>query len=409
MSSKEVNRASVLQNVSAGIITLRKASELLSLSYPQTKRIWAKFKQNGPKGLISKKRGKPSNRAVSCERRSEIAAVIKQHYYDCKPLFVSEKLQERHEMNYSSEFTRQLMIEHKLWFSRQFKGNLHQRRPRRECEGELVQMDASDHNWFEGRGPRCHLHLLVDDATSKILGGCFRPEETTEGYFQACFPYFEKRGLPKSFYTDKRGTFVVNQGEDRGDTQFGRALKELGIAIILAHSPEAKGRIERVFGILQERLIWEMRIQGISTIEDANGFLPSFFEKYNKMFSVEPSNPFDAHRSLSQTQNLKYILCTKDTRTVTKNLEVQFNTITYQLDVPTELQRSIRGAKIEAGITLEGKVFFQFMGKILRFREYSYRNIKEEVNFEALVKSWKSKKPPPPPSKNHPWRKWAAA
>ena len=268
-------------------------------------------------------------------------------------------------------------------------------------------MDASDHDWFEGRGPRCHLHLLIDDATSKILGGNFKLEETTEGYFQACSPYFAKRGLPINFYNDKRGTFVVNQGKNRGDTQFGRALKELGIGMILAHSPEAKGRIERVFGTLQNRLVWEMRIQGISTIEDANGFLPSFFEKYNKMFSVEPKNPFDAHRPLSQNQDLKYILCAKEIRSVSKNLEVQFKNTIYQLEVPAELQNSIRRAKIEAGITLEGEVFFQFMGKDVKYKKYGDQvNIREEVNLEVAAKSWKSKKAT---SKNHPWKRlWVA-
>lgn len=409
MSSKEVNRGTVLNNVSSGVITLRKASDLLNLSYPQTKRIWAKFKQNGPKGLISKKRGKPSNRAVSQESRGEIVAIIEQHYYECKPLFVSEKLQERHGMKYSSEFIRQLMIKSRLWTPKVSKRKLHQRRLRRECEGELVQMDASDHDWFEGRGPKCHLHLLIDDATSKILGGWFSPEETTEGYFQACLPYFAKRGLPRSFYNDKRGTFVVNQGKDRGrDTQFGRAVKELGIAMILAHSPEAKGRIERTFGTLQDRLVWEMRLEGISTIKDANKFLPSFIEKHNKKFSEEPKNSFDAHRPLSQTQDLKYILCCKEVRVVTKNLEVQFKNEIYRLEIPKEEQEKIRRAKIEVGTTLEGEVFFQFLGKLVKYKKFSeIAYIEEKVDFEKLAKSWTGRTHNSSP-KNHPWRKWAA-
>jgi transposase InsO family protein len=405
MSLKENSRAMLLQNVNSGLITLRKASNLLCLSYPQTKRIWAKFKQNGPKGLISKKRGKPSNRMVSRERRAEVASIIRQNYYDMKPLFTSEKLKEKHGINYSSEFIRQLMIEYKLWFPKEVRRKIHQRRSRRECEGELVQMDASDHDWFEGRGPCCHLHLLVDDATSKILGGYFTPEETTEGYFRACLPYFVKKGLPISFYNDKRGTFVVNQGKNKGDTQFRRALKELGVGMILAHSPEAKGRIERVFGTLQERLVWEMRVQGISTIEDANGFLPSFFEEYNIKFSVEPENPFDAHRPLSQNQNLKYILCAKEVRTVTKNLEVQFKSTIYQLDVPRELQKSIRRAKIEVGTTLEGMVFFQFRGKLISYRKYNDQiYIEKMLSLEEQSKSWKDKKRKAHSGK-HPWRR----
>ena len=280
MSSKETERALRMQDVKSGIITVKKASILLGLSYTQTKRLWSRFKKEGPKGLISLKRGRKSNRAVPNERRQEIAKIIIDNYYDCKPLFVSEKLAERHNITFSSEFIRQLMIEYHLWMPGKSKKKNHQRRERRECEGELVQIDASDHCWFEDRGPRCHLHALIDDATSKIHGAYFTPEETTEGYYRACLPYFEREGLPVSFYNDKRGTFIVNKGKNRGETQFSRAMKELGIKMVFAHSPQAKGRIERAFGILQERLVWEMRIAGISTIEEANKFLPSFLQEH---------------------------------------------------------------------------------------------------------------------------------
>ncbi len=320
MSEKEVNRALVLQQVMGGTINLKKASMLMKLSYPQTKRVWAKFKQEGARGLISKKRGRKSNRAVSNEHCQQIVKIIKDNYYDCGPLFIAEKLEEHHNIKYSSEFIRQIMIKYHLWVPKTSKKKTHQRRARRECEGELVQMDASDHDWFEGRAPKCHLHLLVDDATSKIYGGYFTKEETTEGYFKACLPYFEKEGLPISFYNDKRGTFKVNQGEKQGETQFARAMRELGVEMIFAHSPQAKGRIERMFGTLQERLIWEMRIEHISSIEEANKFLPGFFEKHNNKFAVEPASSFNAHQLLSRKQSLKYILCSKLERTVTKNL-----------------------------------------------------------------------------------------
>jgi transposase len=406
MSLKEMERAMILHKVKSKTITLKKASSLLGLSYPQAKRLWSGFKKEGPKGLISKKRGKKSNRAVPKEQRQEIAKIINDNYCECKPLFVSEKLEERHNIKFSSEFIRQLMIEYHLWIPGKSKKKIHQRRERRECEGELVHADASDHDWFEGRGPRCHLHLLIDDATSKILGAYFAPEETTEGYFRACLPYFEKEGLPINFYNDKRGTFIVNQGKNRGETQFARAMKELGVKMIFAHSPQAKGRIERAFGTLQDRLVWEMRIAGISNIEEANRFLPSFFEEFNKRFSIEPANSFNAHRQLNQSQPLKYILCTKDVRKVTKNLEVQFCNTTYQLKPPSDLQEELKRSKVEVITTLDGEVAFQYKGKMIehkKFSEIPYFEKRPSVN--ELIGNWKDRPGICRPGKDHPWRK----
>jgi len=254
MSQKEVDRALVLAKVQASQISLKQASREMNLSYPQTKRLWSRYKKEGPKGLISKKRGAKSNRSVSDEDRKKIVRIISEHYWDCKPLFISEKLEQYHDIKYSSEFIRQVMIEYRLWVPKKNKAKTHPRRIRRASEGELLQGDASDHDWFEGRGPRCHLHLFVDDATSNMAGGWFEMEETTKGYYKALEPILKQKGRPVSLYTDKRGTFVVNQGNKHGKTQFGRAMAELEINMITAHSPQAKGRIERAFGTLQNDL-----------------------------------------------------------------------------------------------------------------------------------------------------------
>jgi hypothetical protein len=378
MSMKESQRALTLQDVKSGVINLKEASVLLELSYPQTKRLWSKFKKQGPKGLISKKRGRPSNRAVSENQRREIADIIAKNYQGCKPLFISEKLEERHGRKFSSEFIRQLMIDYHYWIPNLKKKKIHQRRSRREREGELVQMDASDHAWFEDRGPRCHLHLLVDDASSKIYGGYFALEETTEGYFKACKLYFEKKGLPISFYTDKRGTFKVNQGNKNGETQFQRAMKELGVGMIYAHSPEAKGRIERVFGTLQERLVWEMRIANISCIEEGNKYLPKFIEQYNKKFAVEPANPFNAHRQLKQRRRLKYILCRKEQRIVSKNLEIEFENQIYQLISSDQKQDCLKKKSVDVIIALDGEVRIEFQGRRIKYKKFSEQNYREE-------------------------------
>lgn len=404
MSSKEIDREAIFSKVKDRQLNLVQASKLLGLSYPQTKRIWSKYKKEGRKSLISKKRGQRSNRAVSPQKCQEIIQIIEKHYLCCKPLFISEKLKERHNISFSSEFIRQLMIKHNLWIPHKKKQRLHQRRQRRECEGELEQIDASDHAWFEDRGPKCHLHLLVDDATSKIMGGHFAPEETTEGYYKACLPYFERMGRPINLYSDKRGTFVVNNGSNDKETQFSRAMKELEIGMITAHSPQAKGRIERVFGTLQERLVWEMRLSNISTIEEANDFLPSFFETYNKKYSEQPANTFNAHRPLNQGMELKYILCTKEERVVSKNLEVNYKNQIYQLHPSENLKLKLKNSRITVITTLENEIVFEYKGYYVKYVIFKDQVENHRIDMEFLMNSWKTKNVYIPP-KNHPYKR----
>jgi len=405
MTQKEVDRSLVLNKVKEKQILLKTASKLMCLSYPQTKRLWARYKEKGPKGLISKKRGRISNRAISQEERKRIVKIISHHYESCSPLFISEKLAQYHSIKYSSEFIRQLMIEYKLWFPKKRKANIYQRRTRREMEGDLIQVDASDHDWFEGRASRCHLHLLVDDATSKIVGGYFDREETTEGYYKAFFPFLQKYGRPINIYTDKRGTFVVNQGEQRRKTQFARAMKELDIKMITAHSPQAKGRIERAFGTLQERLVWEMRIKNICSIQAANDYLPQFFIDYNHKYSKKPSSSINAYRPLNHNSSLKYILCHKEERCISRNLEVQYQNQIYQLNPPVELQIKLKGAKVIVITTLDGELIFEHGGYHLDYecyQELQYQPSKQSV--ATLSAQWKNKNRRKP-SKHHPWKR----
>lgn len=405
MSQKEIDRAFVLSKVKEGQITLRQAAHRMSLSYAQTKRVWACYKKEGRKGLISKKRGRKSNRAVCPEKRQEIFQIIQRHYGGCKPLFITEKLSEHHKIYYSSEFIRKLMIDEGMWFSRRKKGKAHPRRPRKEAAGLLLQADASDHDWLEGRGPRCHLHLYIDDATSKIEGGQFELEETTEGYYRALERVLRKKGRPVSLYTDKRGTFVVNQGKKRGKTQFARAMEELEIKMIIAHSPQAKGRIERAFGTLQERLVWEMRIHNICTLEEANAFLPTFLEKHNRKYAKEPLSPLDAYRPLNKKKELKYILSRKEKRRVSKNLEVQYKNEIYQLREPHGV--SLKNQEIAIITTLDNDRVFEYKGHLLEavsYLEVEYK--KPEICIDQLMKKWKGKGLCKP-SVKHPWRQRA--
>lgn len=407
MSQKEIRRAATLEAFKEKRITLAKAAELLELSYCQTKRIWAKYKKEGSKGLVSKRRGKKSNRAVKEVKQQEVLKIIIEFYQGCKPLFISEKLLEKYGYKYSSEFVRQLMIKHHLWVPKKSKRSTHPRRDRRESEGEMSQMDASKHWWFECRGPQCHLHILIDDATSTIYGAYFDIEETKEGYFNACKYYFDKKGLPLSVYHDKRSTFIVNHGEKRGATQFSRAMKELDIKMIFAHTPQAKGRVERAFKTLQERLVWEMRDANISTVEEANKFLPSFINKHNEKYAVQPFSSFNAHRPLSQNQNLNHILCTKNQRCVSKNLEIQYKNTIYQLITPSNFAFNLSKKKIDVIETLKGELIFEYKGVVIKYQEYNKQpHEPKKLNIKEMAASWKkaeeSRSKPAP--KNHPWK-----
>jgi hypothetical protein len=272
------------------------------------------------------------------------------------------------------------MIEHHLWIPRRSKKQIHQRRDRKECEGELVQIDASDHRWFENRGPKCHLHIIVDDATGKIKGGYFAKEETTIGYYRAFKPYLEREGRPVNIYCDRRGTFKVNGGKNRAITQFQRAMKELGIGMIYAMSPEAKGRVERTFGTLQDRLVCELRLKHISTIEEANAYLPEFIADYNTKYGKAPASPFNAHRNLNSEQELKYILCFKHIRKITKHLEISYKGKIYQLE---EKHYGLKKGKVEIVETLDGELLFKHNGVKLKASIFIDRPKEQEINKNA--------------------------
>jgi hypothetical protein len=350
-------------------ITLVMAAEFIRLGYRQIKRLWKEYNKFGINGVISKKRGKPSSRRIPEQRRSEIAGIISSKYPDFKPGFATEKLEELDGIALSSETIRQIMIEYKIWFPRKGKGPVHPRRERRSCVGALLQTDASNHLWFEDRGPKCHLYIIIDDATSEITDGYFELEETTAGYFKLFASYFEKNGIPVSIYSDKRGVFRVNQGGKRGLTQFGRAMKELGIEIIYAHSAPAKGRVERAFETLQDRLVLEMRLLNISTIEEGNAYIRTYLAKHNLKYSVVPANPHNAHLPLKSNRPLKYILCSKYKRIVSKNLEVNYGNNIFQI-VPDKTTLHLKKMEIDVIETLDGEIRLEHRGEKITFKKY---------------------------------------
>ncbi len=305
MSVKEAERLGVMRQIDKKILNIRQASEQLGVSLRQAKRIRKRYLIEGEKGLISKKRGAVSGNKIPDEVRDKVMNLVKTTYQNFGPTLACEKLEERDGIELSSETLRKWMIEEGLRKPKKRKEKrLYQRRLRRERFGELLQGDGSPHDWFEGRNEKCTLLQFVDDATSIVTAARFMPTETTEGYIELLKDHLDKHGRPLGIYVDKHSIFKVNHQEAKsgiGITHFGRVLKDLGVELICAHSPQAKGRVERKNGVMQDRLTKEMRLRGINNIQDTNKFLPKFLEELNSRFGKEAANPENAH-SLEKTR-----------------------------------------------------------------------------------------------------------
>lgn len=368
MSDKESDRFHILSQVSEKKLSVGKASELLNISTRQLIRINNRFKEFGKAGLVSCKRNQLSNRSFTNEFKKMVLDIIEEKYFDIGPTLIAELLIDYHSIKVSHETIRQWLIETKKWAPKHAKANLHPRRERMECYGEMIQSDASDHAWFGENEPRCHLHLLIDDATSSIPNGYFAPEELTSAYFQMSEAYFRSEGFPRSLYVDRRGVFKVNSGNDpHALTQYGRAMKELGIKLIFARSSQAKGRVERSFKTHQDRLVKLLRVEGITNIKDANQYLPEYINKHNGKFSVKPKSSVNVHRAIPSNLNLTHILCEKDIRTVSKDLQISFEGTYYQI-IGCKDPRRLQKAKINIIKTLDGQLKFEHQGVFLQYK-----------------------------------------
>jgi transposase len=279
MSNKELTRLEVMQRLKDKRLTQKEAARMLDLSIRQIKRLFRAYKIQGAKGLISARRGKASNNRLDPQVVQQAIDLIYERYRDFGPTLTHEKLVEAHGLKLSDESVRKIMIAEWIWKPRRAKKpSVHHLRERRACYGELVQIDGSDHAGFEGRGSRCTLLVYIDDATGQLLELWFVPSETFFAYCEATRHYLERYGKPVAFYSDKHSIFRVNQerplGLSSGLTQFGRAMEELDIQILCANTPQAKGRIERANQTLQDRLVKELRLRGISDIDAGNAYLP---------------------------------------------------------------------------------------------------------------------------------------
>ncbi|MEI6243368.1 MAG: ISNCY family transposase, partial [Chlamydiota bacterium] len=318
MTVKEADRYALMRQLESQKISIKGASHVLGICYRQARRLWSRYQEEGPKGLISKRKGKPSNHQMARGVKEKAMALVKEKYADYGPTLATEKLQEKHSLILSKETLRQLMIQEGLWEAKMKKDTrIYARRTRRSCVGELIQIDGSYEAWFEDRAEKCCLLVCIDDATSRIMKMRFCRTETTDDYFELVKDYLNEYGRPKAFYSDKHGVFRVNmKGCENHNTSFHRALKELDIELICAHSPQAKGRVERANGILQDRFIKELREEGISSMEEGNAFLETYLKKHNKKFEKEPANENNAHRALLPSHNLETILLEKSQRVI---------------------------------------------------------------------------------------------
>ncbi|TAV10883.1 ISNCY family transposase [Rhizobium leguminosarum] len=350
MSQKELHRLEVIQKIRDRRLSVVQAAELLGLSRSQMHRLLQAYDHSGAAGLISKKRSRPSNRRHSEEFRNAALDLIRERYLDFGPTLAREKLIELHHISVAKETLRQWMTEAGIWVSRrERKKRVFQPRGRRDCFGELVQIDGSHHWWFENRGPKCALLVYIDDATGKLLHLRFAGSENTFDYLHATKAYLQQWGKPLAFYSDKHGVFRSTQASEKdrtsGLTQFGRALYELNIDIICANTPQAKGRVERANQTLQDRLVKELRLRGIDTIEAANAYASEFIADFNSRFGKPPRNPKDMHRPLADHENLDGAMCRKEVRTLSQALTLRYDKVLFILD-PTDLSRPLAGKKV---------------------------------------------------------------
>jgi hypothetical protein len=373
MSDRELTRLRVIIDLVDGRLTLEAAGTLMGICRRQVFRLRRAFATAGPSGLTSRKRGRPSNRKRGEAFQRTVLALVREHYPDFGPTFAVQKLAARHGLRLGVETLRQWMIADGLWIDRRHKPpSPHQPRRRRECLGELVQIDGSEHAWFEDRGAMCTLLAFVDDATSRLMQFRFVASESAFDYFRATRSYLETHGKPVAFYSDKHGIFRVNSKDAAGGdriTQFGRALSELNIDIICANTPQAKGRVERAFGTLQDRLVKELRLAGISTVEAANAWLPGFITDHNARFGREPVNPKDLHRQLAPTDDPDEILAWREERTVTDNLTLHYDRMMLILD-PTPQARGLVRKKVDIVNYPDGRFAVQFNGIALGFKVF---------------------------------------
>jgi hypothetical protein len=407
MSRREVDRLRILDGVIKGDVTQVRAGEVLGLSERQVRRLVMRIKQVGPEGIIHRSRGCRSVRKMPDEAASEIQRVIEERYKDFGPTLAAEMLREREGIEVSREKLRQLMLEAGLWKRARRREEPHPWRERKDHYGQMVQMDGSHHKWLEDRGQKMVLMGYIDDASSCFFGRFYE----YEGVYPAMDSlkrYIRLYGRPVSLYTDKHSTYKTTRQPSldellkgqRAATQLERACREFGIEVIHASSPQAKGRIERVFGTLQDRLVKAMRLEGISTLEQANAFLESYLPRHNQMFARQPAKREDLHRRLTPGMRYRDVFCLKEKRTITNGYTIKWNGRELLIDRPTA---AMRRRRVEVREQFNGQIEIHFNGRRLKFRDITDKEKRQKPQPQKTPQTTPEGKYTPPA--NHPWRK----
>lgn len=374
MSDKDLSRYKVINDVCERRLRRSDAAQILNLSERQVQRLMNRLRESGAASLVHGARGKPSNNRISSDYRQTILTLVRKHYSDFAPTLAREKLIEIHNLPISNETLRQWMIADGLWVPHaQRQPRVYQPRHRRDCLGELVQIDGSHHDWFEGRSPKCCLLVFIDDATGRLMNLRFSETESAIDYMVTTREYLEAHGKPLAFYSDRHAVFHnsnKNAVEAKNPTQYGRILKELGIDLICANSSQAKGRVERANLTLQDRLIKEMRLQGINTIKEANAWLPYFITDFNQRFAKPANYPKDMHRPIRETSaDLDDIFAWQVVRKLSKSLTFQYDQIVYLVENIEENSRLVH----ENVLILEypnGDISVRYGHRALRYKVF---------------------------------------
>lgn len=378
MTQADRDRLVTLKKAKKKLITQREAAEELGMTTRQVRRLLSALKKRGDKAVVHGLRGKPSKRRIPEATEKEAVKTLSTDVYaGFGPTLAAEYLHKKHGIEASKETVRQWMIRGKLWQAKPEKvKKIHVWRPRRSRFGELVQWDTSEHDWLEGRGEKLYLIVMIDDATSRLLGRFVRHDSTEEN-MKLLRSYLEKFGRPIAFYTDKASLFRTAEKRKRDEpgvekdavemppTQIGRALRELGITWIAAHSPQAKGRVERNFQTAQDRLVKGMRVAGVKTIEQANQYLEEDYQVWwDRELTVEPANVDDAHRQLDKSHNLAASLSHVETRQVRNDYTLRFESELYQIERQA-ITTGLRGADVQVEKRLDGTMAVRYGEKYL--------------------------------------------
>jgi hypothetical protein len=402
MSSKERIGLDAMSRAKRGEMTVVAAAGLMGLSLRQARRVWKRFKAEGDGGLLHRLRGRPSNHRLGEEVRARVVKLHQEKYADFGPTFACEKLAEQG-LELSPNTLTALLKERGLWQRRRRRGRHRRRRERRSSFGSMLQMDGSHHDWFEGRGPRCVLMVIIDDASNRTYAW-FYPAETTVAAFDVFGRWVELHGLPRSLYVDKHSIYR-DEDHPQKPTQFGRAMKELGVELIQAHSPQAKGRVERRNAVFQDRLVKEMRLRGISDMRQANALLEGMFlADLNRRYAVKPADGQDLHRETDPAVRLDEVLCIREERVVGSDWCVRWNNRWLQIG-PGDAALRLPGRRVLVRELIDGRLLLDYQGRRLAFTEVPARPAPPKASkAKRLVVNNRRYKP----AADHPWNRGPA-